>query len=57
MSHITIIISRAPAPTSDSAHEHQPSYEYAIPVPHDATPAQVGDMVRKAFKRLEGADD
>ena len=56
MSHITIIISRAPAPTSDSDHGHKPSYEYAIPVPHDATPAQVGEMVRKAFKRLESAD-
>lgn len=57
MSHITIIISRAAPPTADEAHALQPSYEYAIPVPHDATPAQVGEMVRKAFKRIESADD
>lgn len=55
MSHITIILRRAPAPTGDTAHELAPSYEYQIPVPHDATPAQVGELVRKAYKRLEGA--
>lgn len=57
MSHITIIINRAPAPTGDTTHELAASYEYKIPVPHDATPAQVGEMVRKALRRLEGADD
>lgn len=53
MSHITIIIRRAPATTTD---EIEPSYEYAIPVQHDATPAQVAELVRKAYRRLEGAD-
>lgn len=56
MSHITIIISRAPAPTGDTAHELQPSYEYRIPVPHDAAPQAVAELVRKAYKRLEGAN-
>lgn len=56
MSHITVIISRAAPASGDTTHEHEPSYEYRIPVPHDATPAQVGEMTRKAFKRLEGAD-
>lgn len=56
MSHITIIISRAAAPSSDAEHTNEPFYEYSLPVPHDATPAQVGEMVRKAYKRLEGAD-
>ncbi len=53
MSHITIIISRA-APSEDSLDA---VYEYSMPVPHDATPQQVGEMVRKAFRRLESADD
>lgn len=53
MSHITIIIRRAPATTTD---EHEPSYEYAIPVQHGATPQQVSELVRKAYRRLEGAD-
>lgn len=56
MSHITIIISRASAPIADESHALQPSYEYSIPVPHDATSAQVGEMVRKAYRRLEGVD-
>lgn len=56
MSHITIIIRRAPAPINDQAHALAPSYDYSIPVPHDATPAQVADLVRKAYRRLEGAE-
>lgn len=58
MSHITIIISRAPAPAEmgDSVVSNVPYYEYSMPVPDDATPSQVGEMVRKAFKRLESAD-
>lgn len=55
MSHITIIISRAPASPSD--FEQEPSYEYKIPVPHGATAKQAAELTRKAFKRLEGADD
>jgi len=57
MSHVTIIISRSAPAIADTAHELEPSYEYSIPVPHDATPAQVGEMVRKAFKRLEDTGD
>lgn len=57
MSHISIILSRAPAPIGDTAHELAPSYEYVIPVPHDATPAQVGELVKKAYRRLEASDD
>lgn len=59
MSHVTIIISRS-RQFSSIEHEHQEpelSYNYEMPVPHDATPQQVGEMVRKAFKRLEAVDD
>lgn len=54
MSHVTIIISRAAAPTGDEAHALEPSYEYAIPIPHGATPQDVAELVRKAYRRLEG---
>lgn len=58
MSHVTIIISRAPAATLSTEHtEPECSYEYAIPIPHGATPHQVSELVRKAFKRLESTDD
>lgn len=57
MSHITIIISRAPSTRSDELYALEPSYEYQIPVPHGATPQQVADLVRKAYKRLEEAGD
>jgi len=53
MSH-QIIIRRSAAPSESVSTE--PSYEYSIPVPHDATPAQVGELVRRAYRRLEGAD-
>ncbi len=56
MSHISIIISRAAAPADDTAHADKPSYHYEIPLPHDVTPQQVGELVRKAYKRLEGND-
>lgn len=49
MSHITIIISKAAAPDSLEA-----GYEYRIPVPHDATSTRVGEIVRKAYRHLEG---
>lgn len=55
MSHITIIISKAtPAAAVDSAEALTPSYEYRLPVPHGATPKQVGELTRQAFKQLEG---
>lgn len=54
MSHITIIISRAAAPTGDVP---EPSYEYSIPVPHSATPQDVAELVRKAYRRLEHHDE
>lgn len=56
MSHITIIISRSD-PTVTDEYALQPSYEYSIPVPHGATPQQVAELVRCAYKRLEGEDD
>lgn len=58
MSHVTIILSRRAGNSvlhSDNA-EPECTYHYEIPVPHDATPAQVGEMARKAYRRLEGAD-
>lgn len=60
ISHITVIISKAaPSPTNtDVASEiTATTYEYRIPVPHEATPQQVGEMVRKAYRRLESADE
>lgn len=60
MSHITIIISRSRqfSSVAEAANqEPELSYNYEMPVPHDATPQQVGEMVRKAFKRLEAVDD
>lgn len=57
MSHVTIIISRSQAFTQVDNSEPELSYSYEMPIPHDATPQQVGEMVRKAFKRLEGDED
>lgn len=54
MSHITIIISRLAPAVADSQAALEPSYEYCIPVPEGASPLQVGEMVRKAYKKLEG---
>lgn len=56
MSHVVIIIQRN-APISADHVEPECTYHYQIPVPHDATPAQVAELVRKAYKRLESADD
>lgn len=58
MSHVTIIISRRSSGSLVNSDEHEPkcTYHYEIPIPHDATPAQVGEMARKAYKRLEGID-
>lgn len=53
MSHITIILKRS-ASTTEST---EPVYQYEIPVAHGATPQQVGEIVRKAYKRLESSDD
>lgn len=52
MSHITIIISKAATSMEDLSSGT--TYEYRIPVPHDATPAQVGQMTRQAYRHLEG---
>lgn len=61
MSHITIIISRAAVPGNGDqqaeAAASTPTYDYRMPVPHGATPQQVGEMVKHAFKRLEGGED
>ncbi len=56
MSHVVIIIERAPPDPNDPAHAGNCSYTYQIPLPHDVTPQQVGELTRKAFKRLEGND-
>lgn len=57
MSHITIVISRS-RPFTEATTPSPPelTYSYEMPIPHDATPAQVGEMVRCAYRRLEGAD-
>ena len=52
MSHITIIISKSASTEQDLAMET--SYEFRIPIPHDATPKKVGDMVSRAYRHLEG---
>lgn len=58
MSHVVVIIQRSSGSETISADtEPKCTYRYEMPVPHDATPAQVGEIVRKAYKRLEGADD
>lgn len=56
--HITIILSRAvaPGPNGDQAASTT-TYDYRMPVPHDASPADVGRMVAKAYKMLEGKSD
>lgn len=56
MSHVVIIIQRNASLHSAERAESECIYHYQIPVPHDATPADVADLVRKAYRRLEGAD-
>ncbi len=57
MSHIIIIISKAAPPTATAEEAAAAvTYDYQMPVPHTATPQQVGEMVRKAYRKLEGAD-
>lgn len=53
MSHITIIIKRS----ASTAESTEPVYQYEIPIAHGATPQQVGELVRKAYKRLEDTAD
>lgn len=55
MSHVVIVIQRN-APITADQDEPECTYHYQIPVPHDATPAEVGELVRKAYRRLESAD-
>lgn len=52
MSHITIIISKVAGSTGNL--EAEVSYEYRIPVPHEATPRTVGRLVERAYEYLEG---
>lgn len=54
MSHITIIISKSAPAVADNPAALETSYEFCIPVPHGATPKQVGELTRQAFKQLEG---
>lgn len=55
MSHITIIISKVSVGDTTLATEApEVSYEYAISIPHDATPDRVAKLVRQAYQRLEG---
>lgn len=54
MSHITIIISKVASPVETQESALGVSYEYCIPVPHDATPKKVGEMVARAYRHLEG---
>lgn len=55
MSHITIIISKTAPPAASDEPAAETSYEYCMPVPHDASPKKVGEMVRRAYQRLEGS--
>lgn len=52
MSHITIIISKAATSAEDLTQDT--SYDYRIPVPHGTSPMKVGEMVRRAYRHLEG---
>lgn len=58
MTHVVVIIQRSAVPGNGEPHDHAaadgPTYEYRMPVPHGSTPQQVGEMVKRAFKRLEG---
>lgn len=58
MSHISIIISRSrPFTEATTPSEPELTYSYEIPIPHGTPPAQVGEIVRKAYKRLEAHDE
>lgn len=57
MSHITIILKRAASTSGATAESSEASYQYEMPVPHGSTPQEVGELVRKAYKRLESTDD
>jgi hypothetical protein len=60
MSHITIIISKTVHQTEEMIARDatsKTSYEYYLPVPHGASPAEVAALVRSAYRRLEGPFD
>lgn len=57
MSHITVIINRAPPPPSSTATEASapadPVTAYVTyVVPHDASDADVGQMAKKLYKQV-----
>lgn len=56
MSHITIVISRSRSLSESTDQATDITYNYEMPIPHGMTPADVGEMVRRAYRRLEGAD-
>lgn len=56
MSHITIIISKPSPMIVEEEATPEVAFTYSIPVPHGTTPAQVGEMVRRAYRHLQMAD-
>lgn len=56
MSHITIIISKSSPMIVEGDSTPEVAFTYSIPVPHDATPTRVGEMVRQAYRHLQMAD-
>lgn len=58
MSHVVVIIQRSrPFTEATTSIEPELTYTYELPIPHGTPPAQVGEMVRKAYKRLEAHDE
>lgn len=53
MTHRVIIIDDNSRHSLGPTDETKPSATITIPVPHDATPKQVGDMVEKTLKALD----
>ncbi len=53
MTHRVIIIDDNSQIGSGEYHPAKPEVRVSIPVPDDATPKQVGDMVEKTLKALD----
>ncbi len=58
MSHVIVIIQKVATPSAPGETESDAtSYTYTMPVSHNFTPQQVGEMVKKAYRRLETPDE
>jgi len=51
VSHIVIIVNRAPPPTADETDSVTASVSYHVP--HDATDQQVAQAVKQLFKQVK----